>query len=119
MTLVPAHAGAGPTPSGGTADCAILFQDACFSWSADSSVMAIEAHGSGGGTYSGAAPCRDVTFHSARRWWAGDMALVDLCLSVPSGSLVAVVGDVGAGRETGYALYRNCAASPILWPLCH
>ena len=101
MTLVPTHAGAGPTPNGGTADCAILFQDACFSWSADSSVMAVEAHG-GSGASSGAVPCRDVTFHSTRRWWAGDMALVDLCLTVPSGSLVAVVGDVGAGIGVSY-----------------
>lgn len=65
---------------------------------------------------SGAVPHKDVSFRSARRWWAGDMALVDLCLSVPHGSLVAVVGDVGAGDET---ICAPCRIVGQLWqPRC-
>ena len=86
-------------PGEGTASCAILFQDACFSWSADSSVMAVGTQNGGMEACSGAVPCRDVTFCSACRWWQGDMVLMDLCLSIPSGSLVAIVGDVGAGEN--------------------
>ncbi len=40
-----------------------------------------------------------MVFRSVVSWWPSDLALTELCLALPFGSLTALVGDVGSGTS--------------------
>jgi hypothetical protein len=91
------------------AECAVLFQDASFSWAAAGAAVVAETHSSAAGGRE-----KDVTFRSSVSWWACDLVLSELCLALPFGSLTAVVGDVGSGSclPSADAMFGSPVALP-------
>ncbi|BDA43676.1 probable multidrug resistance-associated protein 7 [Coccomyxa sp. Obi] len=79
------------------AGCAVLFQDASFTW-VRAEAGSVVSRSQGDTSQQGDGGSRDVVFRSIVSWWPSDLALTELCLALPFGSLTAVVGDGVTGR---------------------
>lgn len=55
-----------------------------------------------------------MVFRSVVSWWPSDLALTELCLALPFGSLTAVVGDVGSGEFSEAPALKSNLMAPVI-----